>query len=85
MNDTGVRERGFHLPADALVTRADRTYLWMVKNGRAALAPVRVVGRLGDRIRVEGDFQEGERVILAGGRELKDGQEIDFAPAAVER
>jgi RND family efflux transporter MFP subunit len=82
---TGVRDRGFYIPSEALITRADRSYLWMVKKGRASLSPVRVSGRYGDRIRIEGDFQEGERVIIAGGQELKDGQEIDFAPAAAER
>lgn len=82
---TGTSEKGYHVPADALVTRADRTWLWTVKKGRAALVPVRVLGRNGDRIRVEGGFQEGERVIVARGGNLKDGQEIDFAPAAAER
>jgi RND family efflux transporter MFP subunit len=82
---TGVRDRGFYIPSEALITRADRSYLWMVKKGRASLSPVRVTARHGDRIRIEGDFQEGERVIIARGQELKDGQEIDFAPAAAER
>ena len=82
---TGMTEKGYHVPSDALVTRADRTWLWTVKKGRASLVPVRVLGRNGDRIRVEGGFQEGERVIVARAGNLQDGQEIDFAPAAAER
>ncbi len=81
----GITEKGYHVPAEALISRADRSWLWTVKNGRAVLASVRIVGRNRDKVRIEGDFQEGERVIVARGQELKDGQEVDFAPKAAER
>lgn len=65
------------VPRDALVLREGATYLYKVTPDNTARRVDVVTGEgVGDRIVVQGDIKDGERVIVRGAERLQDGRPV---------
>ncbi len=58
------RQARLTIPQAALVTRQDRTYVYLVKDHEARLVPVTVEEKLGDLAALKDGLKEGDRVVL---------------------
>jgi HlyD family secretion protein len=64
------------LPAAAVVKDAERTFVWVVADGRAARRNVRLSAAAGDPVGVLDGVRPGEVVVVAPPAELKDGVRV---------
>ena len=65
------------LPVRCVQRGAEGNFVWVVKDGRAAICPV-VVGRTcGNRIVIDGGLTEGTTVITEGYQRLSEGQKVN--------
>ena len=70
-------QRVVAVPRDALILRADNTYVFKVADdGTAERVPVETGAGTSVFIAVEGDVTEGDRVIVRGGERLRPGQTV---------
>lgn len=67
---------GTLVPAAALVQRADRTVLFVVKDGRATLRPVTAGEPVGAMRRVSEGLAPGEQVVVSPPADLRDGAAV---------
>lgn len=77
------------VPESALVSRVrpdgeTRYGLFRPRDGHARWLDVRVLGREDGRVAVEGELEEGARILVSGHRELGDGQPISILGAGEE-
>lgn len=64
-------------PRDALVLRADGTYVYRVRaDGTAERVPVLAGEVVDDQIRIDGEIGIGEALIVRGAERLRDGQPV---------
>ena len=56
---------------------ADGAYIWAVVDGNAERVPVEVVQRRDGRVLVDGNFREGELVVVEGTQRMRDGATLD--------
>lgn len=67
------------VPAQAIVTRDNRTLLFTVENNRTVMKAVTIGARTGDFIEVESGLQPGDKVVTAGAGFLKDGDYVSVS------
>jgi HlyD family secretion protein len=79
------------IPSQAVMPRGGRTYLYVVRDGKAHLIPVQVqvddgnlakVVRLGDKGQVLGDLSKDEEIIISNQEELVEGQPVNAVLAS---
>lgn len=69
------------VPLPAVMSGANgRARVLLVRDGKAHAVPVTTEGLVGERARVSGDFEIGDRVITAGHTRLEDGQSVRVRP-----
>ncbi|WP_417345466.1 efflux RND transporter periplasmic adaptor subunit [Ferrimonas sp.] len=73
---TSSQHPGFLLPSSAVQSQGESTYVSVVDNGRAARIPVEVVGYQRDRVRVQGQLQQGDVVMISGAPYFDDGAQV---------
>lgn len=59
---------------------SEGSFVWIVREGKAATTPVRIVQRNSDSVLVEADFQTGDLVVTEGVQALRPGAEVTVAP-----
>lgn len=71
------------VPRDALILRADATYVFKI-NGENVAERVAVTtgSAMGALIEVRGSVADGDTVVIRGGERLRSGQEVEIAPSA---
>ena len=68
------------VPRDALILRADNTYVFKIDaDNKARRVVVRTGAAAGDMIEVIGDVADGDRVVVRGGERLRPDQAVDVA------
>ncbi|MCG9083995.1 efflux RND transporter periplasmic adaptor subunit [Laribacter hongkongensis] len=68
------------VPEAAVQTGRDGSYVYVVQaGGNAAMKPVRMLHKDGERMAVAGDVRPGERVIVDGLDKVRDGQKVKVA------
>ncbi len=68
------------VPESAVQTGRDGSYVYVVQaGGTAAMKPVRILHKDGERVAVAGEVQPGERVIVDGLDKVRDGQNVKVA------
>lgn len=77
-----VRRRSTSLvvPATAVVTTTERTFVIRNRAGRAEWVTVRRGSTIGDKVEVFGDLREGDLVVRRGNDEIRDGISLSGAP-----
>ncbi|MCC5989288.1 MAG: efflux RND transporter periplasmic adaptor subunit, partial [Pararhodobacter sp.] len=55
---------------------AEGAYVWVVREGRVARVPVRIIQRAGGAVLVSGSIEPGEVVVLEGVQNLRPGTEV---------
>ncbi|MDP2112413.1 MAG: efflux RND transporter periplasmic adaptor subunit [Thiobacillus sp.] len=73
------------LPEAALQHGQDGTYVYVVRDGRAVVQPVRATHSLDGRQVVEGELQAGEAVLVEIPKRLKAGGKVTLEGAAAEK
>ncbi|WP_099826930.1 efflux RND transporter periplasmic adaptor subunit [Oceaniglobus indicus] len=69
----------------ALQWSNEGSYVWAVRDGKAARVPVVIRQRNADRLLVEGELGEGEPVITEGLQTLRNGAEVEVLPSDAAR
>ncbi|MDI6792668.1 MAG: hypothetical protein QME81_07360 [bacterium] len=70
------KERALVVPQEAVLKREEGRCVYVVKDGRATLRPVKV-GLIGKKtVEIKRGLQEGEKVVAAGHLEIKDGAKV---------
>lgn len=69
-------ERVWHVPKDAIVNRGPDTSVAVVRDGKAAIVPVRVIVAAGENVSISGDLVENESVIVRGNEQLRGGESL---------
>ncbi|MCF7698486.1 efflux RND transporter periplasmic adaptor subunit [Loktanella sp. M215] len=69
----------------ALQWSNEGSYVWAVRDGKAARVPVVIRQRNADSILVEAELTEGEDVITEGVQTLRDGAAVDIVPSDAAR
>ena len=64
------------VPEEAIVPEQGRTYVFVVANGRAERRDVRIGKRRPGEVEVAEGLAEGERVIVEGTQNLRDGDAV---------
>jgi len=77
---TGYTRKGLLVPKDALVSRGDRKFVFVVENGVAREVEVRVKGYHGSKAEITGRVAVEDQVVIRGNERLRDGQEIRVLP-----
>jgi multidrug efflux pump subunit AcrA (membrane-fusion protein) len=69
------------VPIDAIVdpTGSDPC-VFRVESNRARRVPIQIVGVLDDRVLIEAELSDGERVVVAGHASLLDGSAVETTP-----
>lgn len=57
----------------------DGAYVWAVQDGRARRTPVRIIQRNTDSVLVDGEFVDGDQVVIEGIHNVRDGQDVLIA------
>lgn len=70
------------LPDAALQHGQDGTYVYVVRDGRAAVQPVRAPYRLDGLVAIEGELQAGEAVLVEVPKRLRAGGKVTLEGAA---
>jgi multidrug efflux pump subunit AcrA (membrane-fusion protein) len=65
--------------ADALVTRGDRSVLYVVRDNKAVAVPVQTGRRLGDLVAISGEIKSAERAIVKPAPGLAEGTPVTAA------
>jgi len=56
------------------------SFVWVVRDGKAAQVPARIVQRNSDSVLIEADLQPGDLVVTEGVQALRPGAEVTVAP-----
>ncbi len=56
----------------------DGAFVWTVEDGKASLQPVQVIQRRNGTILVDGDFSQGDIVVVEGTQRVRSGSGIDY-------
>ena len=67
------------LPASALYQTDDQPQVWVVREGKAHLAPVTISGHQGNEVVISSGLQPGDVVVTAGVNKLLENQEVRVA------
>ena len=73
------------LPEAALQHGQDGSYVYVVRDGRAVVQPVRALHNLDGQLVVEGDLQAGEAVLIEVPKRLKAGGKVALEGAPAEK
>ena len=76
---------GLRAPLTALHHQKGVTSVWLVENGAVRLAPVQVVGQLGNDVLLGAGVRPGQTVVTAGVNLLRNGQKVRILTADVAR
>jgi HlyD family secretion protein len=68
------------VPSSAVHRDGDRSFVWVVRDGRAARTPVVAAGDVGERVRIAEGLTGGE-IVVVGDVRLQDGAKVEVAPA----
>jgi RND family efflux transporter MFP subunit len=74
--DLGVAEEVILVPRDTVVTRGDRTAVFVVEENKAVLRKVKTGPSDGRNIAVLEGIEQGERVVTSGQERLNDGTRV---------
>ncbi len=74
--EAGARQARLTIPKAALVTRAGRSYSFLVTGNRVKLVPVILGLALNDLVEITGGLKEGDRVVLNPPASLQDGSRV---------
>lgn len=83
-----VEVAGERFPAIAetgLQWGADGAYVWLVKDGRAARVPVKVVQRREGRVLIDAGRLDGELVVVEGIQRMRDGVDVSHEPLGLAK
>ncbi|MBK5919928.1 hypothetical protein CCR80_02605 [Rhodothalassium salexigens] len=72
----GAARQVVAVPRDALILRADGSFVFVIEDGRARRVAVRTGTAEGDRIAVDGALGAGDLVIVRGAERLTPGQPV---------
>ena len=72
--------RSFHLPASALVVRGQMETVFVVENDTARLRLVRTGRRSDAEVEILSGIEAGDRVVIDGTHNLRDGQPVTLPP-----
>jgi RND family efflux transporter MFP subunit len=74
--DPETRQPRLIIPKTALITRADRSYAFLMTGNRVKLVPVTLGLTMNDLVEVTAGLKEGDRVVLNPPASLKDGSRV---------
>jgi RND family efflux transporter MFP subunit len=74
--DPETRQPRLIIPKAALITRADRSYSFLMTGNRVKLVPVTLGLTMNDLVEVAAGLMEGDRVVLNPPASLKDGSRV---------
>jgi multidrug efflux pump subunit AcrA (membrane-fusion protein) len=77
---TGVKE-SYLIPEKAILQSDDGLYVFVDAGGKAARAKVITGYRLNDMIEIEGQFSDGDRIVIDGNSGLSDGALLNITAA----
>ncbi len=77
---TGYSRKGLLVPKDALVSRGDERFVFVVRNATAKEVRVRVKSYQGNKAEITGPVTEEDQVVIRGNERLRDGQKIRVLP-----
>ncbi|MEL7543697.1 MAG: efflux RND transporter periplasmic adaptor subunit [Pseudomonadota bacterium] len=72
------------VPELALQWKGGESFVWAIRDGKAARVLVRAVKRKNARVLIEGDVQRDERVVIEGVQRLREGRAVFDAGASDE-
>jgi cobalt-zinc-cadmium efflux system membrane fusion protein len=81
---TAGQQEALLVPREAVVGDGEKSFVWVVKDGRATKKEVKTGDSDGARIAVTEGIAEGEEVVVAGQENLQEGAAVNVA-AAVEK
>lgn len=64
-------------PRSAVRNAGERTFVWLLKNGRAQQATVSLGEDLGDSVEITNGLDGGEALIITGPEDLRDGMAVE--------
>lgn len=64
------------VPEIAIQWGGDGSFLWTVRDGKAAQIPVQIVQRQSSRVLVDGDLEPGDPVVVEGLHRMRAGREV---------
>jgi len=73
---TLARHRGILVPRSAVLTDSDGAYLFVVHKGTARRIPVDIRIRTPEKVLIRGEVRAGDRVVVTGNYELRDGMAV---------
>ena len=73
------------MPAEALISKADKLYVAVVEDKKAHLVPVKVGQHDGRTAQILSGLKGGELVALNAGSDVTDGGPVDPVVATAER
>jgi membrane fusion protein (multidrug efflux system) len=65
------------IPEEALTPEAEKQFVFVVADGKAARREVRIGGRSPGNVEVIGGLEAGERVIVEGTQKVRDGAAVN--------
>ena len=67
------------LPADAIITEEGKTTAFIVRDAQVHAAPIRIGVRQGNKVEIASGINPGDKVVITGQSELKDGMKVKIA------
>ena len=67
------------LPADAIVTKEGKKTAFVVKDSQIHVTPVQIGVKQGNRVEIKAGISPGDKVVITGQSELKDGMKVKIA------
>ena len=67
------------LPADAIVTKEGKNTAFVVKDAQIHIIPVQIGLQQGNRVEIEAGISPGDKVVITGQSELKEGMKVKIA------
>ena len=69
------------LPRNAVITKEDETYVYVVENGAAKKVPVELGIEAADTIEITKGLKDGDDVVTKGQTYISDGEEVNVVNA----
>lgn len=64
------------IPMDAVISEEDSSFVFVVEDGKAVKRPVKLGPSVGRDIQIQEGLEQGERLVVLGGKNLSDGDQI---------
>ncbi len=74
--ETGAGKETLYIPLSAIAGSEKEPAVWVVKDGKVTLVPVKTGSYGADTVEIKSGVQKGDRIVTAGGQKLHEGEEV---------